>query len=419
MYKPNSSRTLSFGAGDSNSVKNLTPASLLVVGALVFSPLFGLAEENATHCLTPSSRAPSLAATPNTEPLPQPSPANSQPATVTSETVDTSAWPPKPWPKGMVWIPGGEFDMGGVGPEARKDEFPVPRVRVDGFWMDATELTNAEFRRFVEATGYITTAEKKPEWEEIKKQLPPNTPTPDDSVFVPGSLLFIPTNGPVKLDNPTQWWRWVQGSDWKHPLGPKSSLTAKDDNLPVVHVSWDDAVAYCQWAGKRLPTEAEWEYASLGGLPARRFTWGDETPSDTFHPANLWQGDFPYNPKALDGYILSAPVDSDKPNAYGLHHMIGNVWEWCSDWFREDYYKTLADAGTTAVNPQGPADSFDPQEPNVPKRVNRGGSFLCDAAYCASYRPAARMKTSPDSGLIHTGFRPVVSDADWRKNESK
>ena len=319
----------------------------------------------------------------------------------------------------MVWIPGGDFDMGGVGPEARTDEFPVHRVRVDGFWMDATEVTNAEFRRFVEATSYVTTAEKKPEWEEIKKQLPPGTPKPDDSVFVPGSLVFKSPPGPVPLSNHARWWEWVQGADWKHPQGPGSSLSGKDDNLPVVHVSWDDAVAYCTWAGKRLPTEAEWEFASLGGGPARRFTWGDEPPSETFHPANLWQGDFPHNPKLLDGYLLSAPVDSDKPNAYGLHHMIGNVWEWCSDWFREDTYKTRAASGETSVNPKGPADSFDPNEPIVPKRVTRGGSFLCDASYCASYRPAARMKTSPDTGMIHTGFRAVVSGADWPKTLEK
>ena len=356
------------------------------------------AAEEEEACLTPSSRGAAFAA---------------------AASPDTSKWPEKPWPQGMVWIPGGDFDMGGVGPEARTDEFPVRRVRVDGFWMDATEVTNAEFRRFVEATGYVTTAEKKPEWEEIKKQLPLGTPKPDDSVFVPGSLVFNSPPGPVPLSNHARWWEWVQGADWKHPQGPGSSLSGKDDNLPVVHVSWDDAVAYCTWAGKRLPTEAEWEFASLGGGPARRFTWGDEPPSETFHPANLWQGDFPHNPKLLDGYLLSAPVDSDKPNAYGLHHMIGNVWEWCSDWFREDTYKTRAASGETSVNPKGPADSFDPNEPIVPKRVTRGGSFLCDASYCASYRPAARMKTSPDTGMIHTGFRAVVSGADWPKTLEK
>lgn len=319
----------------------------------------------------------------------------------------------------MVWIPGGEFDMGGVGPEARNDEFPVHRVRVDGFWMDSTEVTNEEFARFVEATGYITTAERKPEWEEIKKQLPPGTPKPDDSVFVAGSLVFKSPSGRVPLNDHSRWWEWVRGADWKHPQGPSSKLTDKDAKMPAVHLSWDDAVAFCTWAGKRLPTEAEWEYAALGGGPARRFTWGDEPPSESFLPANLWQGEFPHKPAPLDGYLLSAPVDSDKANAYGLHHMIGNVWEWCSDWYRDDTYKTLAAQGGTSINPKGPADSFDPNEPSVPKRVTRGGSFLCDASYCASYRPAARMKTSPDTGTIHTGFRAVISDADWRKLSKK
>lgn len=314
----------------------------------------------------------------------------------------------------MVWIPGGEFDRGGIGPEARPDEFPQHRVRVDGFWMDATEISNAEFRRFVETTGYVTTAEKKPEWEEIKKQLPPGTPKPDDSILVPGSLVFSPPSGPVPLHNHSLWWQWIQGADWKHPLGPHSRITTSHDNLPVVHVSWDDAIAYCHWAGKRLPTEAEWEYAALGGGPARRFTWGDTPPSDTYLPANLWQGDFPHNPKALDGHLLSAPVDSDTPNAYGLHHMIGNVWEWCADWYRHDTYQQLAETNGVVQNPQGPDESHDPAEPGVPKRVNRGGSFLCHVSYCASYRPAARMKTSPDSGMIHTGFRTALSDSDWR-----
>jgi formylglycine-generating enzyme required for sulfatase activity len=328
---------------------------------------------------------------------------------------DTSNWPPKPWPAGMVWIPAGEFQMGGVGPEARQDEFPIHAVRVDGFWMDETVVTNARFRAFVKATGYLTTAERKPDWEEMKKTLPPGTPRPPDELLVPGSLVFVPTDGPVPLDDVSQWWHWVPGASWQHPLGPKSSLGKKDDEYPVVHVSWDDAVAYCKWAGKRLPTESEWEYACLGGGPARRFIWGEQPPSDTFLPANLWQGGFPYERKPLDGYFLSAPARSFAPNGYGLYNMIGNVWQWCSDWYRDDTYATLAQGKQPVVNPQGPDDSHDPDEPLTPKRVTRGGSFLCNAGYCASYRPAARMKTSPDTGLLHTGFRAVMSDADWRK----
>lgn len=372
--------------------------SVLVVSAMLCLLSFVYAETDNALCLTPSSRAGALAAI---------------------RAPETSKWPEKPWPQGMVWIPAGEFEMGGVGLEARADEFPVHRVKVDGFWLDATEVSNAEFRRFVEATGYVTTAEKKPDWEEIKKQLPPGMPKPDDSVFVPGSLVFKSPRGPVPLNNHSHWWEWVQGADWKHPQGPASSLSEKEDNLPVVHVSWDDAVAYCKWLGKRLPTEAEWEFASLGGMSARRFTWGDEPPSEKFLPANLWQGEFPHNPKPLDGYLLSAPVDSDKPNAYGLHHMIGNVWEWCADWYRADTYKNRAASGETSINPKGPADSLDPDEPSVPKRVTRGGSFLCDASYCASYRSAARMKTSPDTGMIHSGFRAAMSDTDWRKRTPK
>jgi formylglycine-generating enzyme required for sulfatase activity len=332
---------------------------------------------------------------------------------------DTSKWPAKPWPSGMVWIPAGEFQMGGVGPEARQDEFPIHPVKVDGFWMDETVVTNAQFRAFVKATGYLTTAERKPDWEEMKKTLPPGTPKPPDDVLVPGSLVFVPTDGPVPLNDVSQWWHWVPGASWQHPLGPKSTLAKKDDDYPVVHVSWDDAVAYCKWAGKRLPTEAEWEYASLGGGPARRFVWGEEPPSDTFLPANLWKGGFPYEKKPPDGYFLTAPARSFAPNGYGLYNMIGNVWQWCSDWYRDDTYATLAKGKQPTVNPQGPSESYDPEEPITPKRVNRGGSFLCNAGYCASYRPAARMKTSPDSGLLHTGFRAMMSDADWRKHSGK
>jgi formylglycine-generating enzyme required for sulfatase activity len=209
----------------------------------------------------------------------------------------------------------------------------------------------------------------------------------------------------------------VPGANWRHPLGPKNSLTAREDDHPVVHVSWYDAVAYCKWAGKRLPTEAEWEHACLGGGPARRFVWGEEPPSDTFRPANLWQGGFPYESKPLDGYLLTSPARSYEPNGYGLYNMIGNVWEWCSDWYREDTYeRTVIENGSKpARNPQGPSDSRDPEDPLSPKRVTRGGSFLCNPEYCASYRPAARMKTSPDSGLLNTGFRAVMSDPEWRK----
>ena len=417
---------------------------LILTTHLILSPSALVAETATNLCLTPTARASQLTATgaKATTALGQPP---SQPEIKGDKKAppapDTSRWPAKPWPPGMVWIPAGEFAMGGIGPEARRDEFPIHRVKVDGFWMDATELTNAEFRKFVQATGYVTTAEKKPDWEEMKKTLPPGTPKPPESVMVPGSLVFTPTAGPVSLRDPAQWWQWVPGADWKHPSGPakhsfsdwvadflanwkhpfspRKTTGEADDTLPVVQVSWDDAVAYCKWAGKRLPTEAEWEYASLGGGPARRFVWGDQPPSDTFHPANLWQGDFPHGGKPLDGYLGSAPVGSFDPNGYGLYDMTGNVWEWCSDWYRDDSYQTDAKGSQPSVNPQGPKDSHDPDEPLTPKRVIRGGSFLCNENYCASYRPAARMKSSPDTGLIHTGFRPVMSDPAWRNLLSK
>ncbi|MBI1783971.1 SUMF1/EgtB/PvdO family nonheme iron enzyme, partial [Candidatus Sumerlaeota bacterium] len=220
-------------------------------------------------CTAPSGRAALLA---GKEVAPKDKKSNAAPKTADAkakpagaETTAHADWPPKPWPQGMVWIPGGEFSMGGSVKESRPDELPIHRVRVDGFWMDETEVTNAQFRKFVEATGYITTAERKPDWDELKKQLPPGTEKPDDSMLVPGAMIFSPTQGPVPLDNPARWWAWVPGADWRHPLGPESSLGKDHENYPVVHVSWDDAVAYCKWAGKRLPTEAEWEFAARGG----------------------------------------------------------------------------------------------------------------------------------------------------------
>jgi sulfatase modifying factor 1 len=305
--------------------------------------------------------------------------------------------PSKPSPPGMVWVPGGEFAMGGRGSQTRSDEFPIHKVRVDGFWMDETETTNAQFRKFVEATGYVTTAEKKPNWDDLKKQLPPGTPEPPASALVPGSLVFHSTKGPVPLNNMRQWWSWTPGANWRHPEGSGSSID-KQDNYPVVQISWDDAVAYCKWAGKRLPTEAEFEFAA-----------GDGSQGEI----NCWQGGFPYDNKRQDGYLLSAPVKTFAANKYGLYEIIGNVWEWCGDWYRADYYKTF-DKNDVAVNPQGPEDSLDPDEPYMPKRVVRGGSFLCNEQYCASYRPSARMKESSDTGMIHLGFRGVMSDATWR-----
>ena len=307
---------------------------------------------------------------------------------------------------GMVYIPAGEFMMGATDTDGRGDEYPQHRVQLHGFWIDITEVTNAQFRRFVEATGYITTAEKAPDWEEMKKQLPPGTPKPDDSLLVAASLVFSPPGHAVSLQDPSQWWTWKKGADWKHPGGPGTGITGID-NHPVVHISWYDAMAYCKWAGKRLPTEAEWEYAARGGRPADPYPWGNE-PIDRGKPkANTWQGVFPNRNLRTDRFERLAPVSSYASNGYGLYDMAGNVWEWCADWYDPGYYASLTRA--VALNPAGPRQGNDPDEPGVPKRVVRGGSFLCNASYCKGYRVSARMKTSPDTGLEHTGFR-CVSD---------
>ncbi|TDE30617.1 formylglycine-generating enzyme family protein [Flavobacterium ranwuense] len=309
--------------------------------------------------------------------------------------------------EGMVQIPAGEFMMGASDNEGRSDEYPQHPVKMNSFWMDATEVTNAQFKKFVDATGYVTTAEIKPDWEEMKKQLPPDTPKPDESLLVTASLVFTPTSSAVELNDASQWWSWTQDANWKHPQGPASSIKGKD-NYPVVHISWDDANAYAKWAGKRLPTEAEWEFAARGRLVDKKYFWGDEDPEKGKPKANIWQGKFPYLNTVADKFKRAAPVKSFAPNKFGLYDMAGNVWEWCSDWYTPDYYKELGNG--LLINPKGPARSYDPMEPTVPKRVVRGGSFLCNASYCKGYRVTARMKSSPDTGLEHTGFR-CVADA--------
>jgi formylglycine-generating enzyme required for sulfatase activity len=287
------------------------------------------------------------------------------------------------------------------------DEKPAHRVRVGGFWMDAHEVTNAQFRAFVQATGYVTTAERTPRLEEVMAQLPPGSPRPPRENLVPGSLVFTPPAGRVNLDDVSQWWAWTRGADWRHPGGPGTSIEGKDDH-PIVHVSWDDAVAYARWAGKRLPTEAEWEFAARGGLDGRPYVWGDERSSDSRPLANIWQGEFPWQNTAKDGFASTAPVRSFPPNSYGLHDMAGNVWEWCADWYQRDLYRERAGRGLV-VNPVGPEQSRDPARPFMPMRVQRGGSFLCNDSYCSRYRPSARHGCSPDTGMSHVGFRCVLS----------
>jgi len=312
-------------------------------------------------------------------------------------------------PEGMVWIPSGEFTMGGVGPETRRDEHPRHKVKLQGFWIDETEVTNAQFKKFVDATGYKTQAERAVVWDDIKKDVPPGTPKPPDEDLQPGSLVFnapsaVPTNG----DDISQWWKFTRGANWQHPEGPGSSIEKRMDH-PVVHISYDDALAYCKWAGKRLPTEAEWEYAARGGLADKEFNWGDE-PIDA-KKANTWQGTFPSKNTGDDGFERTAPVKSFDANNYSLFGMAGNVWEWCSDLYRPTTYleRTIqAGRGTTIENPKGPAESFDPRHPNAHEvRVQRGGSFLCNSSYCSSYRPSARMSSTPDSSACHVGFRCV------------
>ncbi len=313
-------------------------------------------------------------------------------------------------PQGMRLVPGGTFIMGSDAPESRADERPAHQVQVDAFWIDETEVTNAQFAAFVEATGYVTTAERPIDWEQLAAQLPPGTPKSPDSQLVPGSAVFIPPGHPVDPRDFLQWWSWTPGANWQHPEGPGSSLEGRE-NFPVVHVSWDDASAYATWAGKQLPTEAQWERAARFGQDGAPLTWGSELTPNGRHMANIWQGTFPNENTAEDGFVGVAPVKSFPPNDLGLFDMAGNVWEWTEDRYRPDTYRRLvADLapGAYCANPVGPIDTLDPRNPFAgDTRIQKGGSHLCHASYCSSYRPSARMATTPDSSLGHVGFRCV------------
>ncbi len=303
--------------------------------------------------------------------------------------IDTTSWT-----NDMVWIPAGTFWMGSD--SGQNDEKPVHKVTLDGYWMDKTEVTNEQFDKFVKATGYVTLAERKPSAEDF--------PGVDPAVLVPGSVVFSAPDHSVPLDNHMEWWRYVAGASWRKPEGPESDLKGREKH-PVVHICFEDALAYCKWAGKRLPTEAEWEYASRGGMDQQDYMWGKEQTPDGKWQANIWQGDFPVRNSLTDGFAATSPARSFPANGYGLYDMAGNVWEWCSDWYLPDYY-----AKSPSHNPKGPNTSYDPNEPGVMKKVTRGGSYLCNESYCIGYRPSARMKTTPDTGLSHTGFR-CVKDA--------
>jgi formylglycine-generating enzyme required for sulfatase activity len=318
-------------------------------------------------------------------------------------------------PEGMVKIPGGEFFMGSERTESRMNERPVVKVQVDSFWIDEHAVTNAEFRKFVEDTGYQTTAERPVDWEELKKQLPPGTQKPPAENLLPGSMVFTPSEGPVDLSQMHNFWQWTHGADWQHPEGPASNLEGREQH-PVVQVSWYDAAAYAKWAGKRLPTEAEWEFAARGGLDGKRFAWGDEFQPEGKYMANTWTGEFPYRNTEEDKFFGTAPVKSYPPNGYGLYDMGGNVWNWVSDWYRPDTHARLK-LEPSCHNPQGPRASFNPVNSNqTEERVTKGGSFLCHADYCESYRPSARRGTPPDTGMSHIGFR-CVKDIDHASDQ--
>ncbi len=298
---------------------------------------------------------------------------------------------PKPQP-GMVWIPAGEFSMGSDNPKF-EDARPWHRVRLKGFWISATTVTNEEFAKFVRTTAYVTVAERKPNPADF-----PNVPL---AKLVPGSLVFTPPDHPVELNDDSQWWKYVHGANWRHPEGPKSTIVGKD-KYPVVQIAFEDAQAYARWAGKRLPTEAEYEYAERGGLSCKPYAWGDAFNPNGKNMANTFHGHFP---DKSDRHPGAAPVGSYPPNGYGLYDMSGNVWVWMSDWYQAEYYKSLAARGRVAVDPQGPPFSYDPKEPGVAKRVVRGGSFLCTDQFCSRYEVGGRGQDEPSSSANHIGFR--------------
>jgi sulfatase modifying factor 1 len=377
---------------------------LAIVGATIWklSSIQAASARETSHSATDAAPSPAV---------PTVSPAAAAMPTTTAvfaPTIPNKTVPSGKAPTGMVWIPGGEFSMGAqdppdmehdhIGMQATHDSRPIHRVYVDGFWMDKTDVTNAEFARFVAATHYITQAERTPKAEDFPGAPPEN--------LVAGSVVFAPPDHPIPLNDYLQWWTYVKGANWHHPNGPGSDIKGKE-NYPVVHVSYDDANAYAKWAGKRLPTEAEWEFAARGGLAGKPFVWGDTFRPNNKYMANTFQGHFPNSNTNDDGYGATSPVTTFPPNGYGLYDMAGNVWQWTSDWYRADYYRQLAVSGSISRNPTGPDSALDPEEPGVPKRVMRGGSFLCTDQYCSRYMVGTRGKGEVSTGTNHLGFRCV------------
>jgi formylglycine-generating enzyme len=377
---------------------------IVIVGATIWKLS---SVQAASAARTPSAPRAAIAVAPAGSAAP-PEAAAMPTTSLFAPTIPNKTVPPGKAPAGMVWIPGGEFSMGAqdppdmehdkVGMQATRDSRPIHRVYVDGFWMDKTDVTNAEFAKFVAASHYVTEAERTPKAEDFPGAPPEN--------LVAGSVVFAPPDHPIPLNDYLQWWTYVKGANWRHPKGPGSDIKGKE-NYPVVHVSYDDAKAYAKWAGKRLPTEAEWEFAARGGLTGKPFVWGDTFRPNNKYMANTFQGHFPNNNTDDDGYNATSPVTTFPANGYGLYDMAGNVWQWTLDWYRPDYYKQLAASGGVARNPTGPDNSFDPEERGVSKRVMRGGSFLCTDQYCSRYMVGTRGKGEASTGTNHLGFRCV------------
>jgi sulfatase modifying factor 1 len=314
-------------------------------------------------------------------------------------------------PNGMVWIPEGVFYQGALKSDrhAMEHEKPRHKVKIDGFYMDITVVTNKEFKKFINETNYITIAQRSVNWDEIKSQLPENTPKPHDSILKPGSLIFKKYKLPLgNLNDFFQWWEWKIGASWNNVSGDGLESDNIQDNLPVVHVSYEDAIAYCEWAGRRLPTEAEWEYAARANNKDNIFIWGNNI-NDLHLNANTWEGDFPVTNTQKDGYERLSPVKTYPPNDFGLYGMAGNVWEWTSDWYNIDYYSELSNTKGVCDNPGGPLKAYNPNNIYIQEKVIKGGSFLCNQSYCISYRISAKMGSSTDSSLEHLGFRTVAT----------